>query len=64
MSSDPLLKAAISHWGARFVANGVVLTDFEDVTDSLTSYDDWCRAWSERAALHEAIGREALGDEA
>ena len=26
MSSDPLLKAAIAHWGPRFVANGVVLT--------------------------------------
>ena len=26
MSSDPLLKAAITHWGPRFVANGVVLT--------------------------------------
>ena len=32
MSSDPLLKAAIAHWGARFVANGVVLTDFEEIT--------------------------------
>ena len=55
-----LLKAAIAHWGARFVANGVVLTDFEDVTGALTSYDDWCRAWSARAAHHEQIGREAL----
>src|SRR5690349_8557722 len=60
MSSDPQLQAAIAHWGARFVANGVVLTDFEDVTKSLTSYDDWCRAWSARAALHEQLGREAL----
>lgn len=60
MSSDPRVKAAIAHWGARFVANGVTLTDFEEVTGALTSYDDWCRAWSERAALHEAIGREAL----
>jgi len=60
MSSDPQLKAAISHWGARFVANGVVLTDFEDVTKSLTSYDDWCRAWSVKAAQHEQLGREAL----
>ena len=34
MSSDPLLKAAIAHWGPRFVANGVVLTDFEEVTGS------------------------------
>jgi len=60
MSFDPVLKAAIAHWGARFVANGVVLTDFEEVTGSLSSYDDWCKAWSARAAHHEAIGREAL----
>ena len=60
MSSDPLLKAAVSHWGARVVANGVALTDFEDITKSLTSYDDWCKAWSARGALHEQIGREAL----
>ena len=60
MSSDPLLKAAIAHWGPRFVANGVVLTDFEEVTGSMASYDDWCRAWSARAAHHEQLGREAL----
>jgi 2,6-dihydroxypseudooxynicotine hydrolase len=60
MSSDPLIKAAISHWGPRFVANGVTLTDFEEVTGSLSSYDDWCRAWSARAAHHEQLGREAL----
>ena len=60
MSSDPRLQAALSHWGARFVANGVALTDFEDVTRSLSSYDDWCRAWSERAAVHEQLGRDAL----
>ena len=55
-----MLKAAIAHWGPRFVANGVVLTDFEEVTGSLTSYNDWCRAWSARAAHHEQLGREAL----
>jgi 2,6-dihydroxypseudooxynicotine hydrolase len=59
-TDDPRLKSAISHWGARFVANGVALTDFEDVTRSLKSYDDWCGAWSERAALHERLGREAM----
>ncbi len=64
MSSDPLLKAAIAHWGPRFVANGVVLTDFEEVTGSLTSYNDWCRAWSARAAHHEQLGREALATQA
>ena len=60
MKDDPRLQAAISHWAARFVSNGVALADFEDVTRSLTSYDDWCHAWSERGAIHEQIGREAL----
>lgn len=60
MSSDPMVKAAIAHWGPRFVANGVVLTDFEEITGALTRYDDWCAAWSARAAHHEALGREAL----
>jgi len=60
MASDPRLQAAIAHWGPRFVANGVVLTDFEEVTGSLKSYDDWCAAWSARAAHHEEVGREAL----
>ena len=44
----------------RFVANGVALTDFEEVTASVATWDDWCRAWSDRAAQHEAMGREAL----
>ena len=60
MSSDPRLKAAVAHWGPRFVANGVVLTDFEEITSSIASYDDWCGAWSKRAAHHEKLGREAL----
>jgi dipeptidyl aminopeptidase/acylaminoacyl peptidase len=60
MSLDPRIKAAIAHWGPRFVANGVTFTDFEEVTASLASYDDWCHAWSERAAVHERMGRVAL----
>jgi dienelactone hydrolase len=38
------------------------MTDFEEVTRDLASWDDWCRAWSERAAIHEAMGRAALAD--
>jgi 2,6-dihydroxypseudooxynicotine hydrolase len=60
MTSDPLVKSAIAHWGARFVANGVALTDFEEVTAAIGAWDEWCAAWSARAAIHEAMGREAL----
>ena len=31
---DPRVEAAISHWAPRFVANGVPLSDFEEVTAS------------------------------
>lgn len=57
---DTRVKSAITHWAPRFVSNGVALTDFEEVTASLSSWDDWCRAWSERASLHEEMGRAAL----
>lgn len=60
MSSDPLVNAAIAHWGPRFVANGVVLADFAELTGAVESYNDWCRIWSERAAHHEQLGRMAL----
>ena len=57
---DALVKSAIAHWAPRFVANGVALTDFEEVTAGVASWNDWCGAWSNRAAQHEAMGREAL----
>ena len=57
---DALVQSAIAHWAPRFVANGVALTDFEEVTASIEKWDDWCGAWSDRAAQHEAMGREAL----
>lgn len=58
--ADPRVGAAVSHWAARFVANGVTLTDFQEVTAGIGRWEDWCRAWSERAAVHERLGREAL----
>jgi 2,6-dihydroxypseudooxynicotine hydrolase len=60
MPQDESVASAIAHWGPRFVANGIALADFEEVTASLESWSDWCAAWSARAALHEELGREAL----
>jgi 2,6-dihydroxypseudooxynicotine hydrolase len=60
MSNDPLVRAAIAHWGPRFVASGVPLSDFQDVTAQIGRWDDWCRAWSARAAVHEGLAETAL----
>jgi dienelactone hydrolase len=57
--TDERIKHA-RNWLSRFTVNGVAPSDFDDVVSSLESWDDWCRAWSERAAVHEALGREAL----
>jgi dipeptidyl aminopeptidase/acylaminoacyl peptidase len=58
--TDALLASAMSHWAPRFLANGVTFTDFVEVTGALKSWNEWCGAWSARAAIHEAIGRTAL----
>ena len=60
MARDPRVASAIAHWAPRFVSNGVLLADFEDVTGTLERWDDWCAAWSARAKVHEDLGREAL----
>ena len=59
---DARVQSAIHHWAPRFVANGVPLTDFEEVTAGLERWEDWCSAWCARAAQHEAIGRKALAE--
>ncbi|MGB0625875.1 MAG: alpha/beta hydrolase family protein [Alphaproteobacteria bacterium] len=62
MAADSRVAAALGHWAPRFVANGVPLTDFQEVTASIERWEDWCAAWSARAAIHEAMGRKALDD--
>ena len=57
---DSRVEAAISHWAPRFVANGVPLADFQEVTASVSRWEDWCAAWSARAAVHEEMGNKAL----
>ncbi len=59
---DALVQAAITHWAPRFVANGVPFTDFQEVTAGIETWDQWCGAWSARAAIHEGIGRGELDD--
>jgi len=59
---DVRVQSAIAHWAPRFVSNGVPLTDFEEVTSGIERWEDWCRAWSARGAVHEELGRTALAD--
>ena len=62
MAKDPRVEAALNHWAPRFVANGIPLTDFQEVTASIDRWEDWCSAWAARGAIHEELGRQALDD--
>ena len=58
--SDSTVASALRHWAPRLVANGVPLTDFQEVTASVVVWDDWCAEWCKRAAIHEDMGHAAL----
>ena len=62
MQRDPVVQSAIDHWASRFVANGVPLSDFEEVAAAVERWDDWCGLWCERGDRHAALGAEALGE--
>src|ERR1700693_2271633 len=57
MPQDARVTSAIAHWAPRFLANGVTLTDFEEVTTSVSAWDDWCAAWSRRAGVYYHFGK-------
>ena len=57
---DPRLAAAIANWQWRFTSNGVPPYEFHKVTGAVGTWDQWCQAWCERAAIHEQLGRDAL----
>lgn len=62
LAKDKRVEIAIHHWAPRFVSSGVPLADFDEVTAGISRWDEWCAAWSARAAIHEGLGREALAE--
>ena len=59
---DPRITSAVAHWGGRFAAHGISTGDFAEVTAPLTSWDEWCAAWSARGELHAELGRRAASE--
>lgn len=57
---DPRVEAARIHWSGRFVTNGVPLSVFQDVTENVKHWDQWCSTWSEKASIFEDLGHQAL----
>jgi dipeptidyl aminopeptidase/acylaminoacyl peptidase len=60
---DDRVASAIAHWAPRFTTNGVTVSDFERVTKRVRTWSEWCAAWSDMGAEHEALGRRALEED-
>ena len=57
---DPRISSAAMHWAHRMVTNGVPLADFQDVTNNISDWAEWCIAWVKRGEIHASLGEEAL----
>lgn len=62
MARDERIDIVIRIFTHRFITSGVPLADFQQATDGIEKWEDWLPRWSERAGIHEALGRDALED--
>jgi pimeloyl-ACP methyl ester carboxylesterase len=56
---DARVRAAIEHWGPRFVQAGVDYNDFLATTAGIETWDGWLDAWRRTAEMHATLAREA-----
>jgi hypothetical protein len=56
---DERVAAAIAHWAPRFVTNGVDMNDFQTVTGSVETWEEWLPAWRTNGDMHAGLAREA-----
>jgi 2,6-dihydroxypseudooxynicotine hydrolase len=57
--ADERVQAALTHWGSRFIANGIDYNDFVRTTASIETWDGWLGAWTETAQVHLSLAEEA-----
>lgn len=59
---DERLEAAVRNWAPRMMANGVVRSDFEQVTGRIVTWEEWLPRWDEVARGHRRAGRKARAE--
>jgi 2,6-dihydroxypseudooxynicotine hydrolase len=59
MARDPQVDLIFSHFKPRYIATGVDPSDLERLIAAIERWDDWCRMWSDAAAVHERLADEA-----
>lgn len=52
------LSQVLSHWMPRIQVSGITYSDATRVVENAGEWSNWCKAWSEEGAKHEAKGEE------
>lgn len=60
---DARVQSAITNWAPRFVANGIDLNDFRNVTDQIEVWDQWFDEWYAMGLKHEELAKIAFEQE-
>lgn len=58
---DARVQSAITNWAPRFVANGIDLNDFRNVTDQIEIWEQWFDVWYAMGLKHEELAKTAIG---
>jgi len=56
---DERVALAMRHWGERFVAQGVALSDINRTLGRIARWSDWCRQWGTTAEEYETAAKAA-----
>ena len=59
---DERVAVATRHWGPRFVAQGVEMSEFERTVARIKTWEQWCREWGDTAAAYEQMAEDAESD--
>lgn len=57
--ADERVQAAVRHWAARFIANGIDYNDFVRTTAEVRTWEDWLPAWTRTAEVHLGLAEAA-----
>jgi len=58
-AADERVRAANTHWAARFIANGTSHSDFAETMARIRVWDEWCREWGRTARHYEQLAETA-----
>lgn len=56
---DQTVQTVLEHWAPRFMVSGVDYSDFTRLMNTIRSWEDWCRAWSEVGRSYEELAARA-----